>query len=327
MSGRQRDLVRFRDRGADASALDARAAILAEAARDVQVPDAAALARIRSAVHARSGAARAGMFAWPRVRRIVVFAGTFAVVALMAASAARALWSRHVRTRALLVEGRAWPPAQPRHASQAIAATRVDLPAPEEPTPPPVPPEPRRLALAPPAERRATAAPPSEAATLARALSELRKRKDPTAALALLDLHDRQFPHGVLRTEALRARAEALVASGDLDAALALLDGQTALGDGLGSDLLLARAELRAAKARYREALTDFDVVLGAGRGLSPADRQRALYGRAVCLGHLGNDREARAGLLDYQRQFPEGRFAAEVARLLGRSGSAAGPP
>lgn len=152
---------------------------------------------------------------------------------------------------------------------------------------------------------------------MARALSELRQHKDPHAALALLDRHDRQFPRGVLQAEALRARVEALVASGDLDAALALLDARGAAAADLGADLLLARAELRAAKGRYRDALEDFDALLDGQHRPSRLGEESALYGRAISLGHLGQDAQARADLGEYQRRFPSGRFAAEVARLL----------
>ena len=91
----------------------------------------------------------------------------------------------------------------------------------------------------------------------------------------------------------------------------------------LGPDLTLTRAELRAAAGRFREALSDFNrVVDGADATLAAAGDERALYGRAVCLGRLGEDERARADLLAYQRRFPDGRFAREVRRLLGKDAS-----
>jgi TolA-binding protein len=53
---------------------------------------------------------------------------------------------------------------------------------------------------------------------------------------------------------------------------------------------------------------------------LVPADLERALYGRAVCLGRLGRHEAARAALTSYAQRFPEGKYAAEVARLLAGS-------
>jgi tetratricopeptide (TPR) repeat protein len=158
----------------------------------------------------------------------------------------------------------------------------------------------------------------TEAGLLAQALSQLRQRNDPRAALATLERYSREFPHGVLESEALRTRAEAIIQLDDRKAALALLDGQLALPDALGVDLLLTRAELRAAAGRFREALADFTQVLElANHLLGEGGDERALYGRAVCLGHLSQDERARVDLLAYQQRFPTGKFAVEVQRLL----------
>ena len=68
----------------------------------------------------------------------------------------------------------------------------------------------------------------------------------------------------------------------------------------------------RAAAGRFREAVSDFTQVLdGAGGSLATDGDERALYGRAVCLGRLAQDERARADLLAYQQRFPHGRFAA----------------
>jgi hypothetical protein len=163
----------------------------------------------------------------------------------------------------------------------------------------------------------------TEARLVAEALSELRQGNDPRAALSTLDRYAREFPHGVLETEALRTRVEAVIRLDDRKTALALLEGKPALSDGLGADLLLTRAELRAAAGRFREALDDFTTVVdGVAGPLVAGGDERALYGRAVCLGRLSQDERARADLLAYQRRFPSGRFAVEVRRLL-----AAPPP
>ena len=123
-----------------------------------------------------------------------------------------------------------------------------------------------------------------------------------------------------MQPEALRARLEAVIQMDDRKTALALLDGRgaEALSGRLGAELLLTRAELRASAGRYADALADFDRLLApAGPALAADLAGRALYGRAICLGHLGRDERARADLAAYARRFPAGKFASEVARLL----------
>ena len=77
------------------------------------------------------------------------------------------------------------------------------------------------------------------------------------------------------------------------------------------------RAELRASAGRYGDALADFDRLLPPQGAPRTTEVERALYDRAVCLGHLGAAGRARADLVEYQRRFPGGKHAAEVARLL----------
>jgi hypothetical protein len=168
---------------------------------------------------------------------------------------------------------------------------------------------------------------PTEASLIAQALVDLRQHNDPRAALATLDRYGRDFAHGVLEAEALRTRVEAVIQLGDLNTALTLLDGKGGGGGAAGDDLLLTRAELRASAGRFGEALADFNQVMhdADGSSISGSD-QRALYGRAVCLGRLGQSERARADLILYQRWFPHGRFAVEVQRLLAGGASAARP-
>jgi CRP-like cAMP-binding protein len=154
----------------------------------------------------------------------------------------------------------------------------------------------------------------TEAHLLARAITQLRQQGEPRGALLTLDQYRRLFPHGVLESESVRARLEALVQVNDLDTALSLLDGKTTFTDPLDVDLLLTRAELRARANRCREAVVDLAQVLDARAERS---MERALYDRAVCLGRMGLDDRARADLLTYERQFPNGRFLPEVKRLL----------
>jgi TolA-binding protein len=123
----------------------------------------------------------------------------------------------------------------------------------------------------------------------------------------------------VLEAEAFAARLEAVIQLDDRRTALQLLDGRRAFAGRLGQQQLVTRAELRASAGRYADALGDFDRVLAppAASSLIPADLERALYGRAVCLGRLGRHDSARAALTAYAQRFPDGKYATEVARLL----------
>jgi hypothetical protein len=349
--------IRWRDRAADTHALEPRAAVLADAARQVQPLPVGALSRIRNEVIARRQHRGVGVafLALSLRARLAVAIGVL-VLCVTTAGGARILWRKYTDS-----VRRATPPpaevAPPRRPSLALhtpprtydvetAPSPVPVPVapPVEPAPLPVlrarPASPAAIEaplhgpserLAPPALAEAPAAAPAEApapaaqpravtegALLAEALFQLRQRDDPRAALATLDRHAREFPHGVFEVEALRTRVEAVVKLGDMKTALVLLDGNLIRTDALGDDLLLARAELRAAAGRFREALADFTQVMDAPSGsLAAGGDERALYGRAVCLGRLAEPEGARADLLAYQKRFPRGRFAREVKRLL----------
>jgi hypothetical protein len=364
---------RWRDRDADAHALESRAAVLADAAGPPPPLGPEALARIRSEVLARrSGRGAFDLRGLPL--RVGWAFGMGVILACVAtAGGASALW-RHYRGSAERTA-----PTAAAEAPRPVAhrAPRVSSRASETETPgsdtaapgtpetsaPAVPAEgaphvganesvgralrgrdvPRRLSVLPPVAPTIPApevpepipSPPggpapntpasTEAGLIAEALSDLRQLNDPRAALATLDRYGQAFPHGVLETEALRTRAEAVLRIGDHRTALALLESASALPDALGADLLLTRAELRASAGRFHEALMDFDRVLdGAVGPLGTGGDERALYGRAVCLGHLSQDERARVDLLVYQQRFPKGRFAPEVQRLL--AGSAPSP-
>jgi hypothetical protein len=340
---RSHDPARWRERDVEAHTIEARAAVLVDGARPVQPLAAPAVARIRADI-LEEGTNRRRFF---DVRRpmIVRLAAGLALVLICAATAdgAGILWRRHLRK--LQPSGRpAAPPgvAAPRQVHRTAASNDAPVPA-AVPTPAPdevatdqasrhvaarartsvstepaiaapspsTALEPPRLEVPNPQPVRAT-----EADMVASALSQLRQQGDPRAALATLDAYAQAFPHGVLETEARRTRVEAVLRLGDRNVALGLLDGMPGLSNEPGTDLLLTRAELRAAAGRFREALADFtDAVEGEG-GVTAAS-ERALYGRAVCFGRLADDARARADLLVYGQRFPSGRFAAEVRRLL----------
>ncbi len=320
------EMTRWRETSHDPSALGARAADLVDAARDVAplAPD--AVARIKVAVLQRRPS-RSG-HRLPLAARLALLA-VLVLASVATAKGTIALWRRHVAVVVPLP-----PPARP--AAPARPHARVS--SPENPAPvapavvepvapvaveaaPPLAPavRPRRTALATPARPRVVEAPATEAQLLSRALSRLRQDHDPPGALAALDQYARAFPHGILASEALSARLEAVIQMDDRRTALRLLDRHAIFAGRLGAQLLLTRAELRASAGRYGDALGDFDRLLtpGAGNAGAAVEAERALYGRAVCLGHLGQDDRARIDLAAYQRRFPGGLHAAEVARLL----------
>jgi len=145
----------------------------------------------------------------------------------------------------------------------------------------------------------------------------------------VLDEYVARFPSGSLLPEATRLRTEALLALGHKPAALAELNREPVPGTAGGEESRLVRGELHAAAGRWQEALEDFDAVVGARLAHEPTARpstsvrlrerfERALWGRASARSHLGDDAGARADLNECLRRFPQGRFAAQAARLLG---------
>ena len=170
--------------------------------------------------------------------------------------------------------------------------------------------------LAPPAGPSSLAL---ESRLLARALAKLRVEGAAEQALAILDEHRAEFgPGGALAPEAYAIRIEALLRLGRHSQALVLLDAQTPNTSGVGREMLVARAELRADRGRRASALHDFDLVL---RPDAPADSvtERALYGRAVCRGKMGNWEEARKDFERYLATFPDGKFANKARTAVNR--------
>jgi hypothetical protein len=323
------DPTRWRESGGDPSALGARAAELVDAMHEAPPLAPEALLRIRAGVLARRPS-RVGA-PLPLGLRFALLT-TVVLASVATAKGTMILWRRHV-------EAAAAGPATPRHrgaherpravATEEVVSTPVivELPAPPvaqpDPAATPRAPAHRRVAMA---EPRVAQDPSTEAQLLARALGRLRQAHDPAGAMELLDQYARAFPHGVLESEALSARLEAVIQLDDRKTALALLDHRDAFAGRLGAQLLLTRAELRAFAGRYADAVRDFDRLLASQEAMGAADLERALYGRGVCLGHLGRGDLARADLADYQRRFPSGKHAAEVARLLKGAGAEARP-
>jgi len=171
----------------------------------------------------------------------------------------------------------------------------------------------------PPAEQPAPSALGQESRLVARAITKLRQDGEAEAALAALDEHSAQFgARGALAPEANATRIEALLRAGRHAEALALLDALVPTAAGVGREMVVARAELRAEKGRYAAALNDFGLLLDRDE---PADlvTERALFGRASCRAQKGDSTGARADLEHYLTTFPTGRFAEKARLALGR--------
>jgi hypothetical protein len=132
-----------------------------------------------------------------------------------------------------------------------------------------------------------------ESRLLARALDQLRTARDYPGALATLNEYDLRFPSGFLRSEAMLARLDALVALRRPSAALALLEGAVAIRGPRALELLVLRGELRAGAGRHQQAIADFDHVLA--QAAPAALAKRALYGRASSRARIGDAAGAAA--------------------------------
>jgi hypothetical protein len=328
------NILRWRESSSDPRAASGRAAALVDAVRDVAPLPPDTLLRIKGRVLVRRSSGFGRGFGLPLVLRV----GTLALVVLASVATAKGtmvLWRRYVASPVVVpLPPPVRVPHAVKHASPVVVPVVVPVVAPvvveappvevaREPVAAPVPDKPahaarpHRTALASPAGTPVATGPQTEAQLLAGALSRLRQADDPRGALALLDQYARTYPRGLLQSEALSARLEAVIKLDDRKTALRLLDGRPTFAGRLGADLLLTRAELRASAGRYADAVADFDRLLTTPAALPSADVERVLYGRAVSLGHLGRDDRARDDLTAYQQRFPAGKYSAEVSRLL----------
>ena len=158
-----------------------------------------------------------------------------------------------------------------------------------------------------------------ESRLLASAIAKLRQDDDAKQALAILDRYREQFgSKSALAPEEAATRIEALLRMERHGQALALLDAQTPTTTGVGREMLIARAELRADRGRRRAALHDFDLLIAAG--VKPDSvSERALYGRAACRGKIGDWEGARGDFRMYLATFPNGKLAGKARAALGQ--------
>jgi TolA-binding protein len=204
-------------------------------------------------------------------------------------------------------------PARRTHAVVAPPPAPANAPVPEPQVPEKASPEPPPSPLANPSALA------QESRLLASAIHKLRQERNPRQALAMLDQHRARFgAKGALEPEAKVTRIEALLRLGRHDQALGLLDAQVLTAAGVGREMLVARAELRAEKGRCGAALNDFNLLLAAEM---PPDlvTERALYGRATCRAQQDDWAGARSDLEHYLARFPQGRFADQARTAIGR--------
>jgi hypothetical protein len=146
--------------------------------------------------------------------------------------------------------------------------------------------------------------------------SRARATRDPTTCLGLLDEYEERFPRGVFREEAELLRLDALLRAGRSADALQLLDrwqrGEFA-DLARPRELSVLRRELLAGAGRCAEAL-----VGDADTGGDSALDERWLYLRGVCHGRTGAVSTARQEFQEYLQKYPQGRFAAEVRKVMG---------
>jgi hypothetical protein len=156
-----------------------------------------------------------------------------------------------------------------------------------------------------------------EAVLLESALKRLRREHDPRGALAILDTYQANHPAGVLRPEALVIRAETLLDLGRYRELVDLLGPERVSDLPRARDLALLRAEALSHLDHCREAIAVFDALLsGPLRNATASDRrERALYGRALCLAKTGRLNAARRDLELEAREFPD--QAAKVRQTL----------
>jgi len=151
-----------------------------------------------------------------------------------------------------------------------------------------------------------------------RALQEARRENHPQAAGLLAD-YLKRFPNGLYAPEAGSELATELGLAGHPSAALAAARERLRSfpRDPHDGDVkLLMAGLLRENLGRTADALAVYEDLLNASAG--PEWRAEALFGKGICEERLGDGAVARELWRRYQAEYPAGRHAAEVERLLG---------
>ena len=289
-----------------------------------------AVQRIRRGLEQRIGPTASRRQRWTRT--VLAIAASLFLIETFAALAISA-WpaSRHSLMRTL----QGPPPAPPRPEPSALPERGLvpndkPLPAAAPSTLPSAaaPARPRRM----PEEQKHVRAPSgtgvahrtiddAEVSAYLGALAELNVRNDPARALSMLEAYRSQHPEGLFRDEVTVAEVRADMALGREHEALTLLDGmQTRAFAGLpqADELALLRVELLGRANRCVEALSL--LVPDLQSSLAAPQREQLLFERGACDAQLGNLESSQQDLRDYLRQFPHGRFEAELRQRIARA-------
>jgi hypothetical protein len=121
----------------------------------------------------------------------------------------------------------------------------------------------------------------AESRSFSAALAQWHRDHNSEAALAALDMHERRFPYGQIRLEAMLLRAEIFLQQGREREALGLLDNVSLSGLPRGRELQTVRGELRVKYNRCVEGRRDLEHVLAKDRADSLG--RRALRAIAHC--------------------------------------------
>ena len=155
----------------------------------------------------------------------------------------------------------------------------------------------------------------AESRLLHSAITELREKSNPSAALEAVARYHTQFPQGMLRPEAERIEVDALLKQGKRSDALGRLE-KMKFDAKRDAGFTVLRGELRLESGRYPQAIEDFSSAAEVATGDLA---ERALFGRGQAWAKAGDLTKARADLERYLNRFPSGKFADSARRSLNK--------